>query len=269
MIKKIVSAIPFFYFKNLLPFNHLLHAISTRNGGYSAPPYQTLNLGIDTGDDTEALLNNYRTVSGALKFELSLLVASRQVHGAQVMCVSKEHATLCQSPLFLPLMGYDALITDEPFITLMVRVADCVPVILFDPFQQVAAVAHAGWRGTLAGIAEKTVTVMMDRYHCLPEHILAGIGPSIGPCCCEVQREVAKLFSSKKIDMNSCIQEKDNSLFLNLWEANRRQLMMLGIPGGNIEVARVCTACRTDLFFSHRREQGKTGRFGAFVGLRK
>lgn len=269
MIEKTVSAIPFLYFKNLLPFNHLLHAISTRNGGYSTGPYQTLNLGIDTGDEDGAVLNNYFAVSRALEFDLSLLVASRQVHGAQVICVGNEHTKLSQSPLVLPLTGYDALITAELFITLMVRVADCVPVILFDPFQQVAAVAHAGWRGTLARIAEQTVAVMMCRYNCMPENILAGIGPSIGPCCCEVQREVAKLFSSKKPDMDSCIQRRENSLFLNLWEANRRQLMMQGIPEGNIEVAQVCTACRTDLFFSHRREQGKTGRFGAFVGLRR
>ncbi len=267
MIEKIVSAIPLLYFKNLLSFNQLIHAITTRIGGFSTAPYHTLNLGIATGDEDAAVLKNYRVVSAALGFDLSLLVAVRQVHGIRVMCVDSAQPKTHSSPLVLPLNGYDALITSESGITLMVRIADCVPMILFDSQQGVAAVVHAGWRGTLAGIAERTVTVMRERYQCIPEHILAGIGPSLGPCCCEVQREVAQLFNANTPGMGSYVIEKDDSLFLNLWEANRRQLVRQGIPEGNIEVAQLCTSCRTDLFFSYRREKGKTGRFGAFVGL--
>jgi hypothetical protein len=269
MIEQSVSAIPLLFFNNLLPFDNLLHAISTRRGGLSSGPYSTLNLGLDTGDDTETVLKNYAAVSSALEFELPLLVAARQVHGTQVVFIGKEYTGRRHSPLVPPLAGYDALVTREPDITLIVRVADCVPIILFDPVQQAAAVVHAGWRGTLAGVAEQTVKELVERCHSVPEHILAGIGPSIGPCCCEVQEQVATLFRSKSPQTAYCIQETGNKLFLNLWEANRLQLVAQGIPAGNIEVAQLCTVCCPDLFFSYRREQGETGRFGAFVGLRR
>ncbi len=269
MIEKSVSAVPLLFFNNLLPFDSLLHAISTRRGGLSSGPYSTLNVGIDTGDDTEAVLKNYAAVSSALEFDLSLLVASRQVHGTQVVFIDKEYKGRIHSPLLPPLTGYDALVTREPGIFLMVRVADCVPLILFDPVQQAAAVVHAGWRGTLAGVVEQTVKALVKHCKSAPEHILAGIGPSIGPCCCEVQEQVATLFRSKTSQAARCIQETGNKLFLNLWEANRLQLVAQGIPAENIEVAQLCTVCCPDLFFSYRREQGETGRFGAFVGLRR
>jgi hypothetical protein len=269
MIEKSMSAVPLLFFKNLLPFDNLLHAISTRRGGLSTGPYSALNLGLATGDDTETVLKNYAAVSSALKFELSLLVASRQVHGTQVVFIGKEYKGRSHSPLVPPVTGYDALVTSEPDITLIVRVADCVPLILFDPVQQAAAVVHAGWRGTLAGVGEQTVKAMVERCHSTPEHILAGIGPSIGPCCCEVQEQVATLFRSKTPQTARCIKETGNKLFLNLWEANRLQLVAQGIPAGNIEVAQLCTVCCPDLFFSYRREQGETGRLGAFVGLRR
>jgi hypothetical protein len=224
---------------------------------------------LDTGDDTETVLKNYAAVSSALEFDLPMLVASRQVHGTQVVFVGKEYTSRSHSPMVPLLTGYDALVSREPDITLIVRVADCVPIILFDPVQQAAAVVHAGWRGTLAGVAEQTVKELVERCHSVPEHILAGIGPSIGPCCCEVQEQVANFFRSKSPQTARCIQETGDKLFLNLWEANRLQLVAQGIPAGNIEVAQLCTVCCPELFFSYRREQGKTGRFGAFVGLRR
>jgi hypothetical protein len=269
MIEKTVSHVPLLFFSNLLPFDNLLHAISTRRGGLSSGPYSTLNLGIDTGDDDAIVLKNYAAVSRALAFELPLLVASRQVHDTQVAIINKEYQVRSCSPLSPSVTGYDALVTAEPDITLIVRVADCVPIILFDPVQQAASVAHAGWRGTLAGVTEQTVKVMVERCHSAPEHILVGIGPSIGPCCCEVQEHVATLFKSKTPQAACGIMKRGNKLFLNLWEANRLQLLAQGIPAANIEMAQLCTVCCPDLFFSHRREQGKTGRFGAFVGLRR
>jgi hypothetical protein len=260
--------VPFLFFENMLQFNNLTHAISTRSGGASSAPYASLNLGTDTGDALERVVKNYEIVSSALGFNLAALVTSTQVHGNQLAVIddaSIGRSTFAVEPL---LQGYDGLVTGSTGVTLMVRVADCVPVILFAPERQIAAVVHAGWRGTLAGIAGEAVRKMVQHYHADPGDIRAGIGPAIGPCCYCVQEEVADAFKNAPHLYPAVFRETRGELFLNLWEANRLQLLQQGLSAGNIETAGLCTSCRTDLFFSHRREEGKTGRFGAFAGLR-
>jgi YfiH family protein len=267
MIEKYLHGVPFLFFENLLQFNNLTHAISTRSGGASSAPYASLNLGADTGDAPERVAKNYEIVSSALGFNLAALVASQQVHGNQLAVIDDSfigRSTFAVEPL---LHGYDALATKKPGLTLMVRVADCVPVILFAPEQKMVAVVHAGWRGTLAGIAGVTVREMVLRHHADPGAIRAGIGPAIGPCCYRVQEAVAGVFKRETEIYTAVFRESGGELFLNLWEANRLQLLQQGIPDCNIEVAGLCTACRPDLFFSYRGEKGKTGRFGAFAGL--
>lgn len=269
MIKKNLHGVSFLFFENLLQFKNLMHAISTRYTGVSSAPFKSLNLGTDTGDAPERVVRNYEIVSSALEFDLASLVTSRQVHGRELAVIDAffaDRSTFAVEPL---LQGYDALATQCPDITLMVRVADCVPVILYAPDQEMAAVVHAGWRGTLAGIAGETARKMMQLYHAEAGAIRAGIGPAIGPCCYRVQEEVAVLFNKEAHLYGTALRETKGELFLNLWEANRQQLLLQGIPAGNIEVAGLCTACRSNLFFSYRGEKGKTGRFGAFAGLRR
>jgi YfiH family protein len=269
MIEKNIHGATFLFFENLLPFRNLVHGISTRNGGLSSAPYASLNLGADTGDAPERVAGNYEIVSTALGFNLTALVASKQVHGKQMAVIDDAfigRAAFSPEP---SLQGYDALATRSAGVTLMVRVADCVPVILFVPERQIVAVVHAGWRGTLAGIAGEAVRKMVQHYQADPGDIRAGIGPAIGPCCYCVQEEVAAAFKNSSHLYPAIFRETRGELFLNLWEANRLQLLRQGLSAGNIETAGLCTSCRTDLFFSHRREEGKTGRFGAFAGLRE
>jgi polyphenol oxidase len=268
MIEKNIRGVPLLFFENLLPFNNLVQGISTRHGGVSCAPFASLNLGADTGDAIERVVRNYEILSTALGFDLTALVSSRQVHGRQLAVIDDAFAGRCAFAAEPQLQGYDALLTKSSGRMLMVRVADCVPVILFAPEQEMAAVVHAGWRGTLAGIAEETVRKMVQQYGADPRTIRAGIGPAIGPCCYCVKEEVAEAFKKEPVFYPEVFTKTAGKLFLNLWEANRLQLMRQGIPGGNIEVAGLCTSCRTDLFFSYRGEKGKTGRLGAFAGLR-
>jgi hypothetical protein len=160
----------------------------------------------------------------------------------------------------------DALITDRPEVTLFLRFADCVPILLFDPKRRVVGLVHAGWRGTLSKIVAATVHAMVAQYGCRPADIQAGIGPSIGPCHYAVGPEVVAqaraAFPGKADDL---LVPVNNHYHLDLWAANACALRATGVE--QIDVSRICTACHTDDFFSHRGEQGRTGRFGALIGL--
>ncbi|HET6454111.1 MAG TPA: peptidoglycan editing factor PgeF [Armatimonadota bacterium] len=149
----------------------------------------------------------------------------------------------------------DAMITNIPGICLMVLLADCTPILLYDPMQRAVAAAHAGWKGTAKQIGRKVVEAMRDSYGCRPEDIIAGIGPSIGPCCYEVGPEVISQFDA------DLVHDRNH---LDLWEGNRRQLTEAGVR--SIEVAGICTKCNHDRFFSERHTPG-TGRFGAGIML--
>jgi hypothetical protein len=149
----------------------------------------------------------------------------------------------------------------------MVRIADCVPVLFFDPVQKVIGIAHAGWKGTLKKIAAKTVGFLIDRYNSNPATILVGIGPAIGACCYEVDGQVRSLYEESFSFGSSLLEERNGKNYLNLWEANRLQLLDTGIQEEHIEMAGLCTSCYPQSFFSHRRERGRTGRFAALIGI--
>jgi hypothetical protein len=163
----------------------------------------------------------------------------------------------------------DGLITDEPGILLAGFFADCTPILLLDPVQPAIAVVHAGWKGTALDIAAKAVEEMVLAFGSDPKDILAGIGPSIGPCCYEVDEPVIQQFKDSRF--GDCLKpglapDKAN---LDLVEANRQRLIHAGVHAENIQTIPLCTACRTDLFFSHRKEQGRTGRLAAVIALKK
>ncbi|MDO9066744.1 MAG: peptidoglycan editing factor PgeF, partial [Chloroflexota bacterium] len=155
---------------------------------------------------------------------------------------------------------------------LAMRFADCVPVLLCDPIHEAVGLAHAGWRGSAAGIASRTVRAMAQAFGTRPPDLLAGIGPSIGRCCYEVGHPVIQHFSAHFPWWREVVAGHTGRLHLDLWEANRRQLLDAGLPAEQIAVAGICTACHTEDFYSHRREHGQeagaTGRFTAVIGLR-
>lgn len=264
------GALTFARFTSLSSFPGLLHAVTTRTGGASAQPYAGLNLGAHVGDSDAAVQKNYDDLSRALAFDLQEVVSSRQVHGAEIACIEKIPQRTGPFPFCHALDGCDGFITATPGLTLLVRVADCVPVILYDPETKTLAVVHAGWRGTAAGITAKAAKLMTAVYGCSAGSIRAGIGPSIGPCCYEVGVGVAAQMREALPDCRRVVvQEEQKRYSLDLQEANRQQLAGAGLLPGHIEMSWLCTACNLHLFFSHRGEQGETGRFALVAGLRR
>jgi YfiH family protein len=239
----------------------LVHAVLTRLGGVSLPPYATLNLSQVVGDDPAAVEVNYRRVCRALGIHRSHMVTCHQVHSADVFVATAADGGR--------LVGQgDALVTGQPGVYLSMRFADCTPILLHDPVRRAVGIAHAGWRGTLKNVAGAAVWAMVERLGCLPGDITAVIGPAIGPCCYQVGGEVIRAVESTCAGAAGLLRRRAGGrAYFDLWEANRRQLVEAGV--GCVAVAGLCTACRTDHFFSHRAEQGQTGRFGAVIGYRE
>jgi YfiH family protein len=238
-----------------------VHGCFTRLGGVSLSPWKSLNTGHTVGDALEHVRENHRRIWKALGIRGEDVVSPHQVHSAVVRVVDgRDRGRVCEQT--------DALITDTPDVYLMLRFADCVPVLFYDPARRAVGLAHAGWRGTVALIARATVRQMVDSFGCRPSDILAGIGPSIGPCCYEVGDEVLEAAREAFPRAPRLVQRQENGRWhFDLWAANRYQLAQMGVT--TVEVSGLCTACRTDEWFSHRAERGQTGRLGAVIGLRE
>lgn len=157
----------------------------------------------------------------------------------------------------------DAVVSDVPGMHFLVTCADCVPLLFHDPVQNVLGAAHAGWRGTAARIGPETVRAMVDIFGSQPSDIRVGVGPSVGPCCYSVGREVLGSFA--RHGAHCRVEEREGSTFLDLWSSNEIQLRECGVQ--QVEHAHVCTSCNTDMYFSHRAEAGLTGRFALVAGL--
>lgn len=248
---------------------------TARHGGVSHPPYESLNLGYHVGDDPEAVTENRSRAAALAGGTLDDLVAAEQVHGDRVEVISVDHRGRGARGQAGSIPGADALITAEPGVVISMYYADCVPIFLAAPGKRVGprlgvgGLAHAGWKGTVARIGERTVEAMAGNFGVRPEDIVCAIGPSIGPCCYEVDQPVLKplrlAFPEK---WETLVRLRDGGkAMLNLWEANRLALLAAGVRAENIVVAGLCTACRTDLFYSHRTEKGWTGRMAALMRI--
>jgi YfiH family protein len=251
-------------FKHLAEYAGLVHAVSTRSIGSN--PGEVFDLAWAPGEDPAQMRRRVAAVAAALSTDPLQVCCVRQVHGSRVCCIDELPAPDSSAPCSMPGDG-DALVTAQPGIVLLIRVADCVPVLLYDPVKQVVAAVHAGWKGTLADITGKTVSCMCENYGCRPSDLLAGIGPSIGPCCFTVGEEVTEQFRMAA-GLADCVKSGCDGTRVDLPQTNRVELLRSGLLPHNVEMAGQCTACRLDIFFSHRGEQGKTGRFGLFAGLR-
>ena len=264
-----INDLEFGQFKNMACFPELFHAVTTRTGGVSPEPFSGLNLGGNTGDSEVNVQANYELLSRALDFDLQTVVSSHQVHGTEIAIITEAPARSMPFPAAHVLDGYDGFITATANIAMLIRIADCVPVILYEPDSKALAVVHAGWKGTAGGIAAKAAGLMVQHYRCDIKNIRAGIGPSIGPCCYEVRQDVAEFFKNTRGNKRFLMPEATENIFsLDLPEANRLQLIEAGLAPEHIELSFFCTACNSNLFFSHRGEKGKTGRFALVAGLR-
>jgi YfiH family protein len=238
----------------------LTQAVFTRRGGVSPAPWDALNVGGTVGDEAARVRENRRRSFDAAGRQLDSMFDVWQVHSAEVMMARAARNTEEDYH------KADIIITDRPEVTLFMRFADCVPVLLHDPVQAVVGMVHAGWLGTVRAASRAAVEAMVAQYGSRPGDIMAGIGPSIGvdhyEVGVDVLAEVKSAFGAAEPEL---IQKRDGKTYLDLWAANRVQLEQAGIR--QIEVAGLCTACHTDDWFSHRAENGKTGRFGALIAL--
>lgn len=251
-----------------------IHGVSTRNGGFSKGDFTSLNLGLHVNDDAELVWQNRAVFAKSLGAEPEKIVTCDQVHGDNIVKVTRKDAGKGAKVYAEAIKATDALITNEKGIPLMLFFADCTPIMIADPVKKAIGVAHGGWKGTVSSIAEKTVQAMVREYGCNPADMLASVGPAIGPCCYEVSADVAEKFMTAFPEMVEEILEpgKNNAAEgkyqLNLWRCNELQLVKAGLKKENIESAEVCTACNNRQFFSYRADKGKTGRIGALLCLR-
>lgn len=224
---------------------------STRHGGVSKAPYTSLNLGLNTGDAPEAVSENRRRFFEAIGTSELQVAGGYQVHGTGIKVVETPGSY----------DGYDAFVTGVPGIFLCVTIADCVPVLIYDPVKKAVAAIHAGWRGTVGEIALKTIDCLVETFGTEPSDCIAYIGTSISYDCFEVSAEVANEFDGGLKRPG----ELPGKYMVDLKEANRRQLLRAGLKEEFTEVSSYCTAADNTRFFSHRKEGGKTGRMLAVV----
>lgn len=269
MIEKYAGSLPILFFKNLLAHRTIRHFVSTRTGGSSGFPYDSLNLGLNVGDDRDTVVKNRERLAEAVGIQLDQLTFARQIHSGNVRVVSDELRGSGSTDYENAIADTDAMVTDTPGICLMVLVADCVPMLFFDPLMRAIGVAHAGWRGTLKSIASHTVSTMVEAFGSSPGDIMVGIGPSIGPCCYRIGPDVISQVKSVFQGRNDLIvnETKGGEGYLDLWKTNLEGLLRAGIEMKNIEIAGRCTCHEPDLFFSYRSQRGDTGRFAAGIML--
>ncbi len=243
------------------------HGFSTRLGGVSEGLFSSMNLGFGRGDADTAVLENYRRFCAAIGVKAEDVVLSAQTHTTNVYTVTAvDRGRGITRP-----RGYtdvDGLITNEANLVLCTHYADCVPLFFADTARRAVATAHAGWRGTVGGIAEKTVARMATEYGSRPEDILVGIGPSIGKCCFEVDTPVLDEFSKLAFFDDTCFSNDGNGKYhIDLWEVNRRYLLKSGVKANNITVTDICTRCHPDVLWSHRACGAARGSLAAFIAI--
>lgn len=247
----------FYVSEGLQNFTNLMHAFTTRHGGVSLAPFDTLNLSTYVGDTESNVQENLKRLHNALDIDVRATVDANQAQANQV-----AHVLAMQRGARIP--NVDALITNAPRVPLLLRFADCVPILFYDQAQRAIGVAHAGWRGTVGKVATQTVRAMGEAFGSQPHDLIACIGPSIGPCCYTIGTDVQARVRENFSDADTLLALHNDAVHFDLWEANARQLRALGVE---VDVAGICTADHTEDWYSWRRERGRTGRFAAIIAL--
>ena len=246
------------------------HLFSTRVGGVSKGIYSTMNLSYTRGDEKEAVDENFRRIAGVLGCVLDDIVCSDQTHTVNLRIVTGEDRG---KGVLYPrdYTDIDGLLTDEPGLVLATFYADCVPLYFVDTKKRAIALAHSGWRGTVARMGRCVTEKMKETYGTNPEDIVAAIGPSICQACYEVSEDVADAFAQEFCmdgQADEILISKGGGKYrLDLWRANEIVLTEAGIPAEHIQVTDICTCHNSEYLFSHRASHGRRGNLGAFLGL--
>ncbi|MFC1810138.1 peptidoglycan editing factor PgeF [Patescibacteria group bacterium] len=233
----------------------IIKQIFTREGGASHPPYDSLNVRFGIGDNEDDVLENRRRICEELRIEMGQLVSLNQVHSDRLLYVDE----LVQGEID----GYDAMITDVNEIFLMIQVADCQAVMIWDPKAEVVANVHNGWKGSVQNIVGKTVHKMIEDFGCEPKNIKVEVSPSLGPC----HAEFSDPYNELPKELHEFIDENNH---VDFWKTTEKQCMDEGIKRKNIKIAQICTVCNKNKYFSHRADINKqgTGRFASVIGMR-
>ena len=237
------------------------HGFTSRAGGVSAPPFDSLNLGLKWGDARESVLENRRRLLRATG--AGALYLARQVHGARIVQVRAG-----DDPQEIARQEADGVCSNVPGIAVGVYVADCVPALLADPRTGAFAAVHAGWRGTVAGVLAAAVQALAGAYGSAPADLRVALGPAIGPCCFEVGPEVAAVFESALPGAGTVIARPGRKPHVDLRLTQRLQLAAAGVPAEAVETIDACTMCDpAGRFYSYRRDADRTGQHAGFIGL--
>ena len=244
--------------KLLTPHNNLLHTFTTRKGGNSHSPFDENNLAYHVNDNDCDVDKNHLNLAAKLHYPHNNLIRMNQVHGNTIVSITQQ-TELSTLPTC------DALITNVKNIPLMVMVADCIPLLMYDPVNRAIAAIHAGRTGVFSKIVPKTISKMKTLYNTHANDLLIAIGPSIHQCCYEVGEEIKE--EAKELGYAYSIKEVDSSYTLDLLSIVKRQLKAVNVNADNIDISTYCTACSTNYFYSYRKE-GKCGRFAGLIMLK-
>jgi polyphenol oxidase len=264
------TSIPYFSLKEWEEkFPHLVVGMSARDIHSQEDP-DRWNYALHVGEDPGRVVQNREQLLSQLRFPVSSWTCANQVHGTHVHVVNQSERGRGKESQETAIPATDGLITGEEDVLLSSFYADCVPLLFYSPEADIVGVAHAGWRGTVGEIGRRMVEAMESK-GASAETILAAIAPSIGGCCYEVDEKVAHPLLEVLPDASSEVLRpvQPGKWKLDLRQANRQLLLRAGLQPENILVTKWCTSCHPELFHSHRRDKGKTGRMAAFIGKRK
>ena len=264
------DGVPYLTYNSLWEIKSIKHAFSTRLGGVSQGEFASMNLAFNRGDDPDNVTENYKRLCKSAGLEYDSLVASAQDHHTFVRAVTAEDKGIgfCKPR---DLQSVDALITNEPGVTLVTYYADCTPLFFVDPVQRAIGLAHAGWRGTAGRIGERVLSEMRRLYGTDPKDIKAAVGPAISVCCYEVDEPCAANFlAMTDLSVERFVFSKGGGKYmLDLLEANRQILMSAGVPEESITLSDLCTNCNSTLLWSHRATKGHRGTMSAMMCLKQ
>lgn len=262
------SPVSHLVFQSLSAFDEISHFCTTRNGGVSTGNYASLNLSPFTGDNLHFQQHNLFSLSETIGVQSDRLVMPFQNHGDKIVAINESYFQLNASQQQQMLHGVNAIVTNNPGICIAVTTADCVPLLFYDPKRKVVAAVHAGWRGTCAKLASKTILYLQNNYQSNPADIRVAIGPSISVQAYQVGEELFDEFSEAGFPVQDIFEQRDGALFLDLWNANKWQLIQQGVLEQHVELSGICTYSQHEKFYSARRLGLKSGRFLSAIMLK-
>ncbi|MFC4320260.1 peptidoglycan editing factor PgeF [Litchfieldia salsa] len=257
-------------FNSLSNEDHILAGFTTKNGGVSKGYFSSFNLGLHVNDDSDAVCTNRKLLGQHIDVPPENWVGCEQVHKASVVKVTRSMCGKGSLTYKDSIQGTDAIYTTESDVLLTLCFADCVPLYFYEPNYKLIGIAHAGWKGSVLDIAGEMIRAWEINENVNPQNIHVSIGPSIGPCCYIVDDFVINRIRDLDLGNEHVFFEVSPGQYgLDLKQLNERLMLSAGVPKENITSTSYCTSCNRDIFFSHRRDKGTTGRMLSFIGRKE